>query len=68
MWMSLEKHTVILQLRSAFWMESSKYASTAEVSTLVLKEMGTSHLTNYSCYGGNTWEKPKMLCLPYFPI
>lgn len=54
MWMSLEKHTVILQLRSAFWMESSKYASTAEVSTVVLKEMGTSHLTNYSCYGGNT--------------
>lgn len=67
--MCLEKHSVILQLHSAFCMESSKICvSTNEVSTVVLKEMGTSHLTNYSCYGGDTWERPKMLCLPYLPI
>lgn len=52
--MSLEKHNVILQSHSAFWMESSKICiCTKEVSTVILKEMGTSHLTNPQL----PWEK-----------
>lgn len=50
--MSPEKHNVILQSHSVFWIESSKVCiCTKEVSTIILKEMGTSHLTNTAAMG-----------------